>query len=551
MEPFRMDFAMQRGHEMLLDRETGIVRAELDELELSMLQAADMPRLLKMDWYDLDGRITFRYVLAGKRMLSHRLQTGPFTMRQYYQLMLTIVEALDDCKHYMLRSEAILLHEHYMYVGEAWSDIGLAYMPLREEPEQPVRERLMALAVRWTIHVEQVNGAGLQRMLRELGTSSADWTGIRELLLELTALAALPDAARVQKQQIGAVEPSTYVQSKARPAAVQSRMDAQPSLRREQDLRPPAAASPSLDVKAASWHGSPKPSAAAIARDPLDLPAPESLATKQPEGVASRRKIIIGAIVAVAAALVWRYGYMDAPTMQRAMFCGGLTLLMAAAGYWVWRRSDSAEETKLEAESAIEQEIRDYEVEQSAWRWGGWERQQEEAEAAPAVPASGPVSVPVSSIIASATEAGGSAAGWQVPDSPVNPPTVPAPLPGSEETVLLGAASMTAQLNGHSEAYLERLWEGRAERVPLSGGRFVIGRSGENADYVDASSGLSRSHLEILKEKAGYAAKDLGSRNGSLLNGESMIPYKLYQIQPGDQLQLAGSHGAVYTFQGH
>ncbi|WP_020617713.1 DUF6382 domain-containing protein [Paenibacillus daejeonensis] len=540
MEQYRMDFAMQRGHEMLLDREKGIVREELDELELSMLQAAEVPRLLKMDWYDLDGHITFRYALAGKRMLSQRLQTGTFTMRQYYQLILAIVEAIEDCKHYMLRSEAILLHEHYMYVGDAWQDIGLAYMPLRVEPTLPVRERLTGLAVRWTVHVEQVDGAGLQRMLRELGHDIADWTDLRELLLELIALSGKPEAAPVGQntspEMAQAVQPQL---SRPNRPAVSQPYNAAPFSREVEKQQQVAAPIPPI-MQGAAVVDPPRGVPVGATNADADLPAPEVVEEEQGEGSKSRRTIVIGAIVFVASALVWRYGYMDTPTMQRALLCGGLTLLAAAAGYWGWRSADKSEEAE-EDEAAVRQDIQDYEEEQSAWRWGGWERQQVEGS-----------ELAVSSVPSGAVRpAAVGTATWEMPDASVYPPPVPptaAPSPGSEETVLL-SSSDTKQSGRPDGAYLERLWDGRSERVPLSHGRFVIGRSGENAHYVDSSSGLSRSHLEILKENSGYAVKDLGSRNGSLLNGESMIPYKQYTIQSGDQLQLAGANGAVYTFQ--
>lgn len=543
MEQYRMDFAMQRGHEMLLDREQGIVREELDELEISMLQAAEVPRLLKMEWYDLDGHITFRYTLAGKRMLSQRLQTGVFTMRHYYQLMLSIVQALEDCKHYMLRSEAILLHEHYMYVGNSWQDIGLAYMPLRQEPDRPVRERLTGLAVRWTVHIEHVDGIGLQRMLRELGNDSGDWTAIRELLLELIALSAMPQAAAASQRHSAESEPQLQVQERARhrSAAVQTTVAPPLPTSQEKPLRPSAPSPPAVVAPTPFEQRKPVSLAAASA----DVNVPALMEDEQEaEGSRSRKTIVIGAIVVVASALVWRYGYIDTPTTQRAMLCGGLTLLATAAGYWGWRSADRSEEMEENEEAAALQDIQEYEEEQSAWRWGGWERKQEEpnenntvVDSLPSV-AARPPAVP--------------AATWEAPESAAYPPPIPdtaAPTFSSEETVLLGAHSDPRQPGERDGAYLERLWEGRAERVPLSGGRFVIGRSGENSHYVDSSSGLSRSHLEILKENKGFAVKDLGSRNGSLLNGESMIPYKHYSIQSGDQLQLAGSHGAVYTFQ--
>uniref|UniRef100_UPI003B8A819D FHA domain-containing protein n=1 Tax=Cohnella rhizosphaerae TaxID=1457232 RepID=UPI003B8A819D len=57
--------------------------------------------------------------------------------------------------------------------------------------------------------------------------------------------------------------------------------------------------------------------------------------------------------------------------------------------------------------------------------------------------------------------------------------------------------------------------------------------------------GISRAHLEMLRRQGKWLAKDLGSRNGSWLNGSPMAPYEAYPLEAGDCLQMAGS---IYRF---
>jgi hypothetical protein len=56
------------------------------------------------------------------------------------------------------------------------------------------------------------------------------------------------------------------------------------------------------------------------------------------------------------------------------------------------------------------------------------------------------------------------------------------------------------------------------ELHPLAGGRTIIGR-GSEADITVDDSGISRKHLEILWDGKRGQARDLGSTNGSKLNG--------------------------------
>jgi len=149
MERIQVDFAMQRGHEMILRRDPPFVRPELDEVDMRMLQSAPPPGLLAVDWFELDGDITFRYAIGGRKLLTHRLISGPFGMNEYVSFLLGVVEALDNCGHHLLRESCCLLEEKFLFVGEDWRDAALVYLPLRDPPaKKPVREELLGLAVR-------------------------------------------------------------------------------------------------------------------------------------------------------------------------------------------------------------------------------------------------------------------------------------------------------------------------------------------------------------------------------------------------------------------
>ncbi|MNJ60490.1 FHA domain protein [compost metagenome] len=88
--------------------------------------------------------------------------------------------------------------------------------------------------------------------------------------------------------------------------------------------------------------------------------------------------------------------------------------------------------------------------------------------------------------------------------------------------------------------YLEKQCSGGSkERVPLPKGSFIIGRSEELAQYVEKEAGVSRAHIELMILEASCSIKDLGSRNGTKLNGELIAPYKDYSMEPGDSFSIA------------
>ena len=50
--------------------------------------------------------------------------------------------------------------------------------------------------------------------------------------------------------------------------------------------------------------------------------------------------------------------------------------------------------------------------------------------------------------------------------------------------------------------------------------------------------GVSRRHARIHRQKAQYFVEDLGSANGTFLNGQRLTPYLPHPLHDGDELQL-------------
>ncbi len=72
----------------------------------------------------------------------------------------------------------------------------------------------------------------------------------------------------------------------------------------------------------------------------------------------------------------------------------------------------------------------------------------------------------------------------------------------------------------------------------LEGDSLIIGRSSE-CDLMIADRFLSRQHARLFKRDGEWLAEDLGSRNGTLLNGQPI--QNATRVGPGDDLQLCGS----------
>jgi DNA-binding winged helix-turn-helix (wHTH) protein len=74
------------------------------------------------------------------------------------------------------------------------------------------------------------------------------------------------------------------------------------------------------------------------------------------------------------------------------------------------------------------------------------------------------------------------------------------------------------------------------KRWPLNKPVLTIGR-GEECDIVLPDRQVSRSHVRVLHDAQGYALEDLGSKNGTYVNGLPVAG--TVRLQDGDEIQVA------------
>jgi hypothetical protein len=74
------------------------------------------------------------------------------------------------------------------------------------------------------------------------------------------------------------------------------------------------------------------------------------------------------------------------------------------------------------------------------------------------------------------------------------------------------------------------------KRWSLNKTEFVIGR-GEDCDIVLPDRQVSRHHFRVVRDEDGYNVEDLGSKNGTYINGAPVRGSM--QLQDGDEIQVA------------
>ena len=77
----------------------------------------------------------------------------------------------------------------------------------------------------------------------------------------------------------------------------------------------------------------------------------------------------------------------------------------------------------------------------------------------------------------------------------------------------------------------------------LESAEIHIGRDAQN-DVVIAEADISRRHARLTRQDGGYVLEDLGSTNGTFVNGQRLT--SPYPLRPGDEVRLGPKVVLVY-----
>ncbi|PYE45492.1 FHA domain-containing protein [Paenibacillus barcinonensis] len=603
------DFVRNGGAFMTLQKENGLHIHELSRVQLGMLTSNRIPRILPMHTREIDQNVTLQYDISGYKMLSQMLRSGQIALPVLYNLLFQLVDALEECRQYMLEPQNVWLHEEYIFIQGSveQGELGLIYVPMtdaRQEEHTPLLFR--DLVIRLMAYVQELQGEGIQRVLQLCDSERWNIRQLRELLLELcTGSTIYPGVGGAGLMESGN-EPS-FVLNKS--DAWESPVQRQPSfkvneeaiegenLRSKSFLHRRVAEHPYSDNSISiSNDRKAKPLASQMQYPSLAGEEQEDPKEKQSGSTSgSSRTTYIWLVCMVSIALVWRFIYMEQPGRNEMLLSTSLSVGLAAAACWMWKRKAGSRSESSDPRPFLitalsrrknKQPRNEDGMYQENWRWNAPEKSGEAAnlhqelssaiseKEASTFSRSSNVHAGVKTMMTAdipaahslhtlsvqehnartGTGTGTSAhtsKGENVYSSLDDTSELSGKAVAAEATVnlqqlaALGAGRKSADVPVY---YLERTsQEGvHSERVDVRGTSFVIGRAADMVQCVDNATGVSRAHVELSRSPSGgYVIKDLGSVNGTMLQGNLMAPYKEYPLADGDTFILAES---VYVY---
>jgi len=400
---YSLQFALtDRSHSyhpfILFLREDPLTENDFIPVEKKMLQRFPIPRMLPVQFIEMDSEISLRYQLGTKQTLAQCTTRASFQEEDGLQVLFAIASVIEDCKKYLLQEQRYLLDEQFIYIGADYMDVNLIYLPLRELPnKRSLQEELFRLAVHLMTRTNRPLSKNGKLLLQQMELQTFQMNDLKKMLTK--CMVELPP--EVIQTTVDTIEPKQKQVSKL----------------------------------ARSFY------------DGLKCQFKNSL-------------LIISMISLLI--LIWCV-YFLFPLAGIFNVCLGITLLAVGVYPWANQKVVQMETSELISSSITEENY----YEQLA-----------------------------------------------------------------EQTVLLNPPAIAALELSQGES---------VEKINIYGKSFVIGRNNTETQYVLDYTGVSRKHLEISHDGNEYAVKDLGSRNGSYLNDELMIPHKLYALIAGDRIKIVES----------
>lgn len=515
------DFVYDQRNYLVVSKPDPITSADLAGIQINMLMSNPIPKLLPLEMDEVNLEVKLRYDLTSKRMLSYEFQSRKLSMSEFYRLLLQIVNVVEDSTRYMLDESNYLLHEEFVFIGQGMQDIYLTYVPMKVmEKDMHPADEMMRFLTQLVRYVDEVKGAGFQRLLAYCGLlDSYSLTGFKQELRQ-----AMEEGQR-------AAAPSYNAQPLASERSIQAQAPSPPEHSNRVAIAVENSGLTANPATKSVRKRIPKPVS------PLGSSEQKVKPTEALPPLSQREMIILGAVSLLLLAMVWKV-YTASPSEGMLLISLGLSLLIGDLAFIyirLWRPGRPLPSFIRKQRQETDQHLEEARHQAQAGRQQS--AAMKEASAASPIFTEKPARQSASSSVVTppAISKGASQADASYYHN-LSMQTQLLSSPSQDATVLLAP-----QAEMDIPHLIKRDGGIPVEKIPLPGSSLTIGRNADSVDYVEDVLGVSRLHVQILLEDGQYAAKDLGTQNGTLFNGEKMVPYKQYPLNDGDVIRIIRS----------
>lgn len=480
---FYVDYAQSNGSYMKLRKSEaeGFHSTDFQELQLKMIQSNTIPRLVPMNFEEINGECTVMYRIDGLRELRPFAKERPLSMQEYYSLFINIIKALQDSNNYMLEDQQYVLNEDFIYIGSGYHEVYLTYLPLKGIKNKPsMYEDLKKLLLNLAGEVQGLKGAQFKMILSYIKDPGFSLQGLKQLLSQMH---------EAQQEEI-----------KDENERLEPKQNEETTVMKKVKKLPP---------------------------------------------LASKMKLYSILFGLLALAIIWKLyeGFANSIMLGVSTILSLVTIAGLYVYWQVWRPGVepiiTEKEVKVKKKQSKDKPTQKQEREIEDKNSSESEIQTSHSEEAPEHPDEW-------ELVKQATAQHLENASTLHVETPTNNIEVDVSSNQRDQTMLLDEEELNSgEKRPTLKNYILVEREGEEERIDLEKDNFIIGRADKGTDFVEKGIGISRLHVEFVKLSDTYGLKDLGAKNGTYINDERIIPYKIHELKDEDQIRIGKTN---YTY---
>jgi len=155
--------------------------------QVEMIRNSKIDYILPLDVRRKDDKVYFYYNVTSRLVLSQYLKRKKLGREEFLKLLMAILRALLDCRHYLLAAENLLLDSDYIFVDPSTGGVSFAYIPLMTGTDirHSLREFIIDLILYKADIDESSNDNFLQRILGHVKSETLNLTELDKLVKSL------------------------------------------------------------------------------------------------------------------------------------------------------------------------------------------------------------------------------------------------------------------------------------------------------------------------------------------------------------------------------
>lgn len=473
------------------DKKEVFTNKDIDEIDFKMLSHNNIKNTIPVNFVNENNEISVVYDTKDYVTLADRNEFEPLTNKDFSQIILEIINTLDNAKTHMLTKEKYILDESRIYVGKNISDVNLVYLPVKyDDTSVTTEDDLKELIFNLVVKVKDISTQNFMRVTQFIKHPNFSMNNLKKLIMEINF-------------------------------------------------------SSENNTESLSSNFGKKSQGNFTTKEVKEMPEP------------SRKEKLYSILIAVVLlAIIWSQMPLGSSTLLGVAFLLSVAVIAGIYVYWKkWRpgvepiivnkkvkvkKTQEIPEPNVDYQKVEKIKAMDYQTFISTKEIivdSPEDETMTETDFNTSVDDKEVINTPVTTE-KQQTEVGElSSDGVEIDEDEIESFTI------SDQTTLLDDEDLkhNVKLEDHDSKYkliaLDESFD-KGTVIPISGISFKIGRERSLVNYVVKDQTVSREHVEFLKEDEIYKVRDIGSVNGTKINGEIMMPFKNYALNSEDMVKI-------------